>query len=137
MLDQLHIELHTDLPGSLGSIAAACRAKDTDGRMMQAATECEALARDLKNAIIHLRVPAVDILCHAIDALRANGRNDLVERINTITTLIKGGQQRRIMGQALIGAAQLAHKIGAEDGIKILGMEHPETGEAVPIAKVK
>jgi len=136
MLDQIRVTLHVDLPGVLESAAQACMAKDTDGRLAYAAAECRQLSGELKGALIHPEINAADIICKAADALRAKGRGDLVDRFDALAGLIKGDIKRRVVGQSIIGAARLIEELGKNEAT-ILAMEHPESGEAIPIAKVK
>ena len=134
MLDQISIQLHIDLPAALRSIAASCKLKG-GARLAQAASECEALAGALDGAMIHPTVPAADVLCPAVDALRASGRLEMIAKFDSLISLIKGDQRRKIVGQAVIAMAKMLEKAD-KSGAKILLAEDPRSGDIHPIAEV-
>ena len=139
MLDQIQVQYDVLIEQALGQIASKCVILENgSGHMAHAAMECQAMAKELKGAILHVNLSGAELVCAAADALRANKRFDLVEKLEVIIQLIKNGHARKIVGHSFMQAnVQNLLDAAGKAGAAIVGLEDPRSNEVIPLGQMR
>jgi len=102
MIDQIKLNVPLSIPEALhwiGYVASKVPYKNGEGLAAEAL--CKSIAAKVKDVKVEVPIKAVDILVKIVDQERKKGNDILLQDIDKLIKLLKGGINRKIVGLML------------------------------------